>query len=89
MKVAVLFKDGFEEIEALSVVDVLRRANVSCMMVGMDTMEVTSNHNITIQMDQTFDSSISKVDMIVLPGGMPGAKNLKDDSRVIALLQDF
>ena len=45
-KVAVLFHDGFEEVEALSVVDIMRRANVECTMVGMDKLEVTSSHQI-------------------------------------------
>jgi 4-methyl-5(b-hydroxyethyl)-thiazole monophosphate biosynthesis len=88
MKVAVLCKDGYEEIEALSVVDVLRRANVDCVLIGMDYLQVTSNHNISVMMDQCFDEAdTSTWDMVVLPGGMPGAKYLKEDPRVIALLQ--
>lgn len=86
-KVAVLFKDGYEEIEALSVVDVLRRANIECLMVGMDQLEVTGNHGITVTMDQVFNETSKEFDMVVLPGGMPGAQNLKEDSRVIQLLQ--
>ena len=50
-KVAVLFHDGFEELEALSVVDIMRRANVECTMVGMDKEVVTSSHQIKISMD--------------------------------------
>lgn len=88
-KVAVLFAEGFEEIEALSPVDVLRRGNVDVTLVGMNDEKVTSSHNVTIQMDQVFDEAIYDYDMVILPGGMPGAKNLKNDSRVIALLQDF
>ena len=70
-KVAVLFHDGFEEVEALSVVDIMRRANVECTMVGMDKLEVTN------------------YDAVVIPGGMPGASNLRDDSRVIDLVKQF
>lgn len=89
-KVAVLFKEGYEEIEALTIVDVLRRANVECVMIGMDDMKVTSNHGVTIQMDQLFDTTlIDTINMVVLPGGMPGAKNLKEDIRVITLLQQM
>lgn len=49
MKAAVLFKDGFEELEALSVVDVLRRANMTCQMIGMVALSVTSSHGIEIK----------------------------------------
>ena len=58
MKVVVLFKDGFEELEALSVVDVLRRAKIPCEMIGMDSNIVTSSHQIKIQMDKIFDESV-------------------------------
>lgn len=89
MKAIVLFKDGFEELEALSVVDVLRRANITCEMVGMDAMEVTSSHGITVKMDCLFDENASEADAVVLPGGLPGATSLRDDERVIRIVQDF
>lgn len=89
MKAYVLFKDGFEELEALSVVDVLRRANVTCIMVGMDKLEVTSSHGIVIKMDQLFDESVYDGDVVVLPGGLPGASSLRDDDRVIDVLKDY
>lgn len=89
MKVVVLFKEGFEEIEALSVVDVLRRVQVECLMVGMDKEEVTSSHGIKVKMDQVFDESVYDASCVVLPGGLPGATNLRDDQRVIDLLVDF
>jgi len=89
MKAVVLFKDGFEELEALSVVDVLRRAKVNCLMVGMDSDHVKSSHGIEIKMDQVFDQSIEDADIVVLPGGMPGATSLRDDQRVIDLLKLF
>lgn len=89
MKAIVLFKDGFEELEALSVVDVLRRADVSCEMVGMDDMRVTSSHGIEVSMDRRFDQSVYHADVVVLPGGMPGASYLRADQRVIDLLRDF
>ena len=89
MKAIVLFKDGFEELEALSVVDVLRRAQVPCDMIGMDSLEVTSSHQIKIKMDSLFDESVYNADVVVLPGGLPGATSLRDDVRVIELLKDF
>ena len=86
MKVAVLFKDGFETIEALTVVDVMTRGKVPCLMVGMDDMEVKSSHNIVVKMNCLFEE-MGTVDMVVLPGGLPGATHLQSDKRVIELLK--
>lgn len=88
-KTIVLFKEGFEEVEALSVVDVFRRANMPCLMVGMDSEEVTSSHQITIKMDTLFNEEVKDADLVVLPGGLPGANNLRDDERVINILKEF
>lgn len=88
-KVAVLFHDGFEELEALSVVDIMRRANIECTMVGMNKLEVASSHQIIIKMDCLYSDSIKEYDAVVIPGGMPGAKNLQEDSRVIELVKEF
>ena len=89
MKTIVLFKEGFEELEALSVVDVLRRAQSECLMVGMDTLDVKSSHGISIHMDKLFDESDYEADAVILPGGLPGATSLRDDQRVIDLLKSF
>lgn len=89
MKAVVLFKDGFEELEALSVVDVLRRADISCEMIGMDSVEVESSHQIKVQMDKTFNDEVYNADIVVLPGGLPGATSLRDDERVMNVLKDF
>ena len=88
-KIAVLFKDGYEEIEALTPVDILRRANVSVDMIGMDSKQVKSSHQIIIEMDKLFDETINEYDGIVLPGGLPGSTNLRDDQRVIDLIKSF
>ena len=88
-KVAVLFHDGFEVLEALSVVDVMTRANVTCTMVGMDKLEVESSHHIKVVMDCLCDENIETYDALVIPGGLPGATNLRDDKRVIDLVQKF
>ena len=85
-KVAVILADGFEEIEALTVVDVLRRANITCHMVGFEA-RVTGSHAIQVQADRVFDGDLSEYDMIVLPGGMPGSANLRDHELLIAELQ--
>ena len=87
-KVAVILAEGFEEIEALTVVDVLRRANITCHMVGFEA-RVTGSHAIQVQADRVFDGDLSEYDMIVLPGGMPGSAHLRDNEKLIAELQKF
>ncbi|MGL4571172.1 MAG: DJ-1 family glyoxalase III [Clostridium sp.] len=84
--VAVLLANGFEEIEALTVVDVLMRANVNCTIISINEIEVVGAHNIRVMADSILKDDLD-VDMVVLPGGMPGAKNLKEDTRVIKLLK--
>ncbi|KXU13530.1 DJ-1/YajL/PfpI superfamily protein [Streptococcus infantis] len=87
-KVAVILADGFEEIEALTVMDVLRRANITCHMVGFEA-QVMGSHAIQVQADRVFDGDLSEYDMIVLPGGMPGSAHLRDNEKLIAELQKF
>lgn len=89
-KVAVLLAEGFETIEALTVVDILRRAEVCCHTFSLGKIDVCTSHNITVKADKNIDDKdIKDYDCIVLPGGMPGAKNLKEDPRVIQLIKDF
>lgn len=87
-KVAVILANGFEEIEALTVVDVMRRANITCHMVGFED-KVTGSHAIQVQADCVFDGNLSEYDMIVLPGGMPGAAHLRDNEQLVSELQRF
>ena len=87
--VAVMIADGSEEIEALTVVDVLRRANVKCDIVSVDGRSIKSSHNIEILSDKVIDNSIKEYDMIVLPGGLPGAYNLAENKLLIETLKEF
>ncbi len=77
---AVHLAEGFEEIEAISIIDVLRRAEFEVIVVSVTTNKVVSgSHQIKITADKLFeDVNYKKVDMIVLPGGLPGAYNLRD-----------
>lgn len=79
MAVAVFFGKGYEEIEALTVVDLARRAGIETWMVSIDNCRaVTGSHGITVTMDKVLaEVDFDKVDMIVLPGGMPGTLNLE------------
>lgn len=86
-RVAVMLADGFEEIEALTPVDVLRRAQISCEMIGLTEKQVTGSHGISVLADKVFDGDLSGYDMIILPGGMPGSTNLRDHDELISQLQ--
>lgn len=88
MKIALLMKDGFEELEALGIVDMARRLDVQCDMVGFDKEYVMSSHNVQIKTDINIDQMNHSYDALVLPGG-PAAASLRDDDRVIKLIQTY
>lgn len=83
--VYVLLAEGFEEIEALTPVDLLRRAGVEVALVGVAGKTVCGAHGISVEADIEIDKAdFSLADMVVLPGGMPGTTNLYADARVTA-----
>lgn len=90
-KANVYLADGFEEIEAISVIDVLRRADVEVTTVSIsNSQEVKGAHNITIIADKTFDElDNNEADMMVLPGGMPGTTNLGSHEGLKALIKEY
>lgn len=90
-KTAVLLAEGFEEIEALAVVDLLRRADVVCDMIAVaDTDEVTGGHGITVRADRKWTGTdFGAYDGVILPGGLKGTKRLKEDERVLELVRSF
>jgi 4-methyl-5(b-hydroxyethyl)-thiazole monophosphate biosynthesis len=77
-KIYLFLAEGFEEVEGLTVVDILRRSGLGCTTVSiMETKEVTGSHKITIQADCLLrEVDFSSADMLILPGGMPGTTNL-------------
>jgi 4-methyl-5(b-hydroxyethyl)-thiazole monophosphate biosynthesis len=91
MKRVVLFTaEGFEEIEALAVVDVLRRGGVECHICSIKNEDITGSHGITVKGDITMDDAdFRSYDGIVLPGGMPGSENLRSNLRIVELVKDF
>lgn len=89
MKIAVLCKDGFEELEALGIVDMARRVDVECDIVGFSSKTVTGSHGIKIEADCDFSAVGLDYDAIVIPGGMPGARKLKDDENVVGLVKKY
>lgn len=89
--VKVFLADGFEEIEGLTVVDILRRAGVRVETVSvMETERITGAHQIELQADTTFDKAdFSDCDMLVLPGGMPGTLHLQEHKGLAELLTEY
>lgn len=90
-QVCVLLADGFEEVEALTAVDLLRRARVYVDTVSItDEYKVHGAHGINVQTEDLFDEvNFEEFDMIVLPGGMPGTTNLMQHSGVRQIVTAF
>ncbi len=86
--VYVFLADGFEEIEALAVVDILRRAKITVNTVGIGGNTIRGAHNIVVKTDMTDTDTLDEVfDAIVLPGGMPGTVNLENSTVVQGAIQ--
>jgi len=86
--VLVMLAQGCEELEAVTCIDLLRRANVEVVTAGLDRHPVVASRKTTLIPDTTLDEALKRsFDMIVLPGGLPGADNLAGDPRVIGLLK--
>lgn len=90
-KAYLFFATGFEEVEALTVVDILRRGGVDCKTVSvMGDYDVTSSHAITIRADLLFDEqSLEDADMLIMPGGIPGTPNLKAHAGLEKLIRSY
>ena len=75
--IAVLLADGFEEIEALTPVDMLKRAGLDVVTVGINSKIAVGSHGIAVVCDKTPDEvDLSAVSTVIFPGGMPGSLNL-------------
>lgn len=90
-KTAIFMADGVEEIEALTVVDLLRRAKEEIVMVNIhDTDKVVGSHNIVTETDQKISEfNPADYDAVVLPGGLRGHQNLKANDKVIAAVKEM
>ncbi len=87
-KILIPLAPGFEEIEAVTIIDVLRRAGANVVTAGLTDRDVTGSHNIHFTADSILaEEANGNWDLIVLPGGVPGAPNLAADKRLINLLQ--
>ena len=83
--------DGFEEIEGLTVVDLLRRAELEIRMVSVTgDKQVIGSHNIKVEADEIYgESDYTLADMLILPGGMPGTRHLAEHRELGVLLKQF
>lgn len=89
-RVVVPLADGFEEIEAMSIIDILRRAGIEVVIAGLHDGPITSARGVKVIPDTTIDTiKAEDFDMIVLPGGQPGSDNLNADQRVRNLIVEF
>lgn len=86
-RAAVLLAPGFEEGEALTIADILRRGGVEADLLGTVPGVVVGGHEISVEPDAAMPDDLTDYDMVVLPGGLPGATNLRDDPRVIAAVR--
>ncbi|MBW8364951.1 MAG: DJ-1/PfpI family protein [Rhizobium sp.] len=89
-KVLVPLADGCEELEAVTIIDLLRRAGIEVVSAGLKPGVVKASRGVQLVPDMTLDSALQDdYDMVVLPGGMPGAAHLKSDPRILRLLKDM
>ena len=91
-KVLILLADGFEEVEAVGTGDVLKRLGCQVVMAGVESEKVRSSASLYLCADALLDSlenDLSTFDAVVLPGGLPGATNLRDNMKVKDLVRGF
>jgi 4-methyl-5(b-hydroxyethyl)-thiazole monophosphate biosynthesis len=90
-KTVIFLAEGFEEIEALTVVDLLRRAKIEITMASITGKKsVTGSHGITVEVDALFDDiDFDSMDMLILPGGMPGTTNLENYAPLTEQIKKF
>lgn len=88
--VLVPLAQGCEEIEAVTIIDILRRAGINVVSAGLDEQPVRASRGTVLIADTTLDNALKQTyDMVVLPGGQPGTKNLIADSRILELVNQM
>ncbi|MCF7893363.1 MAG: DJ-1/PfpI family protein [Candidatus Omnitrophica bacterium] len=86
-RAVILLAEGFEEIEAVTCIDILRRAGVKITISGLNSLAIEGSRKITIKAEKKLNQVSSDYDAIILPGGMPGAENLAKSDQVKTLLK--
>ncbi|NNF51472.1 MAG: DJ-1/PfpI family protein [Gammaproteobacteria bacterium] len=89
-RVLVPLAEGFEELEAVTIIDLLRRADIEVVVAGLHDGPVCGAHGITIEPDSSLAEALTgEFDMLALPGGLPGSDHLAADERIRELLQEM
>ena len=87
-RVLVPLAEGFEELEAVTIIDILRRAGIEVVVASLAGSPVTGSHGIRLAADTPLAALVEQdFDMIALPGGMPGAEHLRNDPRIAAFVR--
>ena len=90
-KVVVFLAEGFEDVEAVTPIDFLRRAGVEVTIVGVGAKVITSAHGIRMEADVELEAleDETSYDGLVCPGGMPGAENIASEQRILDMIDSF
>lgn len=86
-KVAVIVAPGCEEGETLTIVDILRRAEIDCSMVGLGCKDVAGTHGIVMRVDEVFEGTLDDYGMVVLPGGYGGTDAMREHEGLVDALR--
>ena len=87
-KAAIIIASGFEEGEALTIADIIKRAHLQCDLVGFE-QEVKGGHEIIVRCDHILNETLLDYDMVILPGGYGGAEAMKNNPTFISYLQQM
>ena len=87
-KTAIIIASGFEEGEALTIADIIKRAHLQCDLVGFE-QEVKGGHEIIVRSDHILNETLLDYDMVILPGGYGGAEAMKNNPTLISYLQQM
>lgn len=87
-KTAIIIASGFEEGEALTIADIIKRAHLQCDLVGYE-QEVKGGHEIIVRCDHILNETLLDYDMVILPGGYGGAEAMKNNPTLISYLQQM
>ncbi|MDP1853302.1 MAG: DJ-1/PfpI family protein [Candidatus Omnitrophota bacterium] len=85
-KALIILADGFEEIEAITAIDILRRAQIEVIVAGLSNRETRGSHGIKVSTDILLDELKEETSALILPGGSPGAENLAKSPKVASLI---
>jgi protein deglycase len=87
--IALLLAEGFEEVEAVTTADFLNRAGIDVKLAGVGGTLIKGAHEITVKADMEIESLTDDIEGIILPGGMPGSRNLAKSGKVISLIKSL